>query len=100
MAATNYSALASEYAGRASTNLFDKSNRAMVVSTAIVAVLGFAAMVSAAYTADHINKSSCDKADEKIKSAYKWSWVTATIAGITTAGMIGILVKTAVTKRD
>ena len=72
----------------------------MVVSTSVVAILSFAAMVSAAYTADHLNKSSCNKADPKYKSAYKWSWVTATIAGVTTAGMVAVLVKTALTKSE
>lgn len=85
------------YANRAATNLSSHSNRVMVVSTAIVAILGFAAMVSAAYSADHINRSSCDRSkDENLKNAYKWSWVTAVIAGITTAGMVAILVKTAI----
>ena len=96
---STFSGLATEYAGRASTNLFAESNRAMVVSTGIVAVLSFVGMVSAAYTADHINKSACDKSDPKIKSAYKWSWVTAAIAGVTTIGMVGILVKTAMEKK-
>jgi len=99
--APDFSALASEYASRAGTNLSSKSNRTMVVSTTLVALLSFAGMISAAYTADHINRSACDKAaDSNLKTAYKWSWVTAVIAGVTTAGMVGILVKTALSKKS
>lgn len=94
----DFGTAAAEYAARAGTNLGAKENRIMVISTGIVALLSFATMVSAAYTADHINKSKCDKADPKIKDAYKWSWVTAVIAGVTTAGMAAILVKTAMNK--
>lgn len=91
--------IASDYASRIGANLGAKTNRAMVVSTGVVAILGFAGMVSAAYTADHINKSKCDKNDPSLKSAYKWSWVTAVVAGLTAAGMVGILAKTALTKK-
>ena len=92
--------MAGEYATRAYANLSDKENRAMVISTAVVAILAFAGMVTSAYTADHINHSSCDRSkDARLQSAYKWSWVAAVISGITTVGMIGILVKTAMIKK-
>lgn len=88
------------YMNRAYGNITDRTNRVMVISTVLVAALSFASMVTAAYTADHIQKSSCwkDGADESLKHAYKWSCVTAVIGGVTTAGMVAILVKTALSK--
>lgn len=88
-----------EYMNRAYSNITAKDNRAMVISTAVVGVLAFAAMVTSAYTADHINHSSCDKSkDPALASAYKWAWVTAVIAGLTTAGMVAVLIKTGIDK--
>ena len=92
---------AGEYMNRAYGNITHKSNRAMVVSTAVVAALAFACMVTSAYTADHIQRSSCYKTvseSDSLKHAYKWSWVTAVIGGVTAAGMVAILVKTALDK--
>lgn len=91
---------AGEYVNRAYANLSAKQNRTMVISTAVVGILAFAAMITSAYTADHINHSSCDRTkDKSLASAYQWSWGTAVITGFTAAGMVGILVYTAIKEK-
>lgn len=70
-----------------------RASPAMYGSIAAVCALTFAGMVSAAYTADHIKRSTCPMTDDKVKNAYKWSWVTAVLAGSVSAGMAGLLVK-------
>lgn len=79
------------------TNVFAPSlmskvsaNKSMMIGSAVVLAGAFAAMVTSAYTADHIQKSSCDrKKDAKLENAYKWSWSTAVICGLISAGTAG-----------
>jgi len=67
------------------------SPMSLSVSVAVM-VVAFAGMVTSAYTADHIKKSSCDMTkDANLKSAYKWAWSTAVITGVLSAGMVGIV---------
>jgi hypothetical protein len=84
---------AGQYATKAFGHLTSSSNRTMVASTVIVAILTFVTMVTSAYSADHIRKSNCDMGkDGSLKSAYDWSMRTAVISGIATAGMIIMLI--------
>ena len=87
-----------DYMERITTNIRSHEERTLFVSTGIVAVLGLVGMVSAAYAADHINKSSSAKTDKNLETAYKWSVVAAVVAGAATVGMVGLFVKTALRK--
>ena len=45
-------------------------------------------MVSTAYTADHINRSSCDlKKDKNLADAYSVAWNTALVTGLGTGAI-------------
>lgn len=70
-----------------------KGNKTMLITTGVVLAGGFIAMVSSAYTADHIQKSKCDmKTDGNLMNAYKWSLGTAVASGAVTAISIGSIV--------
>lgn len=70
-----------------------KGNKTMMIATGAVLVGGFIAMVTSAYTADHIQRSKCDmKTDPNLSNAYKWSLGTAVAGGVVTAISLGSIV--------
>ena len=54
-------------------------------------VASFAAMVSSAYCADHIRRSSCS-GDEYIGQAYTWSWMSAVMEALVAIGTASTIV--------
>lgn len=79
----------------ASLNFKKHSHLTLAVSVVLLAAFG--GMVTAAYTADHIKKSSCDMTkDAKLKDAYKWSTSSAVLSGVVTLAMALVLVKVGV----
>ena len=71
-----------------------KSRGMLTASIGVVLLLAFAGMVTAAYTADHIKRSSCDMTkDEMLTSAYKWSVGSAVISALVAVAMGAALVK-------
>jgi sensor histidine kinase regulating citrate/malate metabolism len=64
-----------------------------------IMVVAFAGMVTSAYTANNIKRSTCDLNEAHIKTAYKWAWTTAVITGFLSAGVAGLLVYTAMKKK-
>jgi hypothetical protein len=69
-------ALTSDYMKRAGVRFGSTANKTVAVTAGVLAVASFATMASAAYTADHIKKSSKDMSDPNVKAAYQWSWIT------------------------
>ena len=65
-------------AGRAAVNL--KQRKTIAIGAGIVLAASFVGMVTSAYTADHVKRSSCESTDANLQKAYKWSWVSATVA--------------------
>ena len=59
---------------------------------AMVIVVCFMSLISSAYAADNINKSSCAKTDEHAMLAYQTSLITALFSGFVVLSGIGLFV--------
>jgi hypothetical protein len=69
--------------------ILNKNNAA----TAGVFLGSFGVMVTSAYTADHIKRSSCDmKQDQRLTNAYNWATGTALISGTAAIFSVGSLI--------
>ena len=78
-----------------------KERKTLAIGTTLVLLMSFAGMVTSAYTADHINRSSCDKSkDEKLGSAYKWATTTAVLSGLAVLATGALLVGVAMKKKS
>jgi hypothetical protein len=60
----------------------------MMISLAIVFIAGFVSMVTSAYCADHIHRSSASATDANLKMAYEWAWGTAVLGALIAAGSL------------
>ena len=73
-----------------------KNKKELVISVAVVLMLAFTGMITSAYTADHIKKSSCGmSSDTKLASAYHWATGSALLSAVLTIAMAAVMVKVA-----
>ena len=67
------------------------ANRSTLSFLAVVFVAAFVGMVVSSYCANHIEKSKCwssGSVDDDLRTAYKWSWTSATLEGLIVLGTI------------
>lgn len=78
-----------------------KDRKTLAIASTVVMLASFAGMVTSAYTADHIKRSSCDMSkDDKLQKAYKWAWSSAVLAaGVTVAAGV-VFAATALKKKS
>ena len=64
------------------------NHKTAVVSLVLIMAASFAAMVTSAYCADHINRSACGKTDQDAIKAHKWATTTAVLGALVSAGAV------------
>jgi len=63
-------------------------NKTAIISLFLILAASFAAMITSAYCADHISKSSCGKTDPDAIKAHQWATTSAVLGALVSAGSV------------